>query len=54
MLRESKFFTIATAVVVVLVVLGLIVMSSGVLGLIFDAEPETSTTLNSLGHGLRS
>lgn len=39
-MRNSKFFTIATAVVALLVVLGMVVMSSGVLSLIFDPEPE--------------
>lgn len=39
-MRNSKFFTVATAVVALLVVLGMVVMSSGVLGLIFDPEPE--------------
>ncbi len=39
-MRNSRFFTVATAVVALLVVLGMVVMSSGVLGLIFDPEPE--------------
>ena len=39
-MRNSKFFTVATAVVALLVVLGMVVMSSGVLSLIFDPEPE--------------
>ncbi|MFJ2621124.1 hypothetical protein [Glutamicibacter sp. NPDC087344] len=39
-MRDSKFFTVATAVIALLVVLGMLVMSSGVLSLIFDPEPE--------------
>ncbi|WP_313812563.1 hypothetical protein [Glutamicibacter sp.] len=40
MKRGTKFFTVATTVVVLLIVIGLTVMSTGMLGLIFDPEPE--------------
>ena len=49
MKRDTKFFAIASAVIALAVVLGMIVLSSGVLSLIFDPEPESYYLLRIVG-----